>query len=77
MLNKEGNCKTTAKFRYKPFVQETLLLGLFLGSLFSEGLVTGRNFEFQNGLGLIMKQLVLTLHGFIFGRVYYRKDFYV
>ena len=33
------------------FIQKAFLLGLFSGSLFSEGLVIGRNFAFQNGLG--------------------------
>ena len=28
------------------------MLGFFSGSLFSEGLIIGRNFSFQNGLGL-------------------------
>ena len=38
--------------------------------------IIGRNFAFQNGLGLtIKKQVILTVHGLIFGRVYYRKDF--
>ena len=66
------------------------MLGLFSGELiFSEGLVIGRNFAFQNGFGLSIKtanntkiepktlgskQLTVTVHGLIFGRVYYRKD---
>ena len=57
------------------FVQKAFLLGLFSGSLFSEGLIVGRNFVFQNGLGLTIKQLALTVHGLIFGRSYYPKDF--
>ena len=47
------------------------------GGLFSEGLIIGRKFAFQNGLGLTIKQLAVTVHGFIFGRAYYRKDFCV
>ena len=35
------------------FVQKAFLLGLF--SSFSEGLIIGRNFAFQNGLGLTTK----------------------
>ena len=31
------------------------MLGLFSGSLFSEGLIIGRNFAFQNWLGLTIK----------------------
>ena len=34
------------------FVQKALLLGLVLGSLFSEGLIIGGNYAFQNGLDL-------------------------
>ena len=37
------------------FVQTAFLLGLFSGSLFLEGLIIGRNFAFQNGLGLTIK----------------------
>ena len=53
------------------------MLGLFLGSyFFSEGLIIGRNFAFQNELGFTiktdyensLKQLAVTVHGFIFGR---------
>ena len=33
------------------FVQKAVLLGLF-----SEGLIIGRNFVFQNGLGLTIKR---------------------
>ena len=47
----------------------------FRGSLFLEVLIIGRNFAFQNGLGLTIKQLALTVHGLMFGRAYYRKDF--
>ena len=36
-------------------VQKAFLLGLFSGSLFSEGLIIGRNFTFQNGLGMTIK----------------------
>ena len=57
------------------FVQKAFLLGLFLGELFLEGLNIRRNFAFQNGLGLTIKQLALTVHGPIFGRAYYQKDF--
>ena len=42
----------------------------FRWSLFSEGLVIGRNFSFQNGFGLSIKQLAITVHGLIFGRAY-------
>ena len=52
------------------FVQKAVLLGLFSGELIIE-----RNFAFQNGLGLTTKQLALTVHGLVFGRAYYRKDF--
>ena len=52
-------------------------LAYFRGSLFSEGLIIGRKFAFQNGLSLAIKQLALTVHGFIFGKAYYRKDFCV
>ena len=55
------------------FVQIAVLLGLFSG----QGLVIGRNFAFQNGLSLTIEQLALTVHGLIFGRAYYRKDFCV
>ena len=41
------------------------------------GLIIGRNFAFQNRLSLTIKQLALTVHGLIFGRAYYRKDFCV
>ena len=37
------------------FVQKTFLVGLFSGSLFSEGLIIGGNFAFPNGLGLTIK----------------------
>ena len=30
-------------------------MGVILGELFSEGLIIGRNFAFQNGLGLTIK----------------------
>ena len=60
------------------FVQKAVLLGYFLGSLFLEWLIIGRNFAFQiNGLRLTIKQLALTVHGLIFGSAYYRKDFCV
>ena len=59
------------------FVQKAVLLGLFSGELISEGPIIGRNFAFQNGLGLTTKQLAVTVHGLIFGRAYYRKDFCV
>ena len=40
------------------FVQKAFLLGSFSGvSLFSEGLIIGRNFAFQNGLGLAKHSL--------------------
>ena len=59
------------------FVQKAVLLAYFRARLFSEGLLIRRNFAFQNGLGLTIKQLALTVHGLIFGRAYYRKDFCV
>ena len=37
------------------FVQKAFLLGLFSGSLFSEGLVIRSNFAFQTGFGLSIK----------------------
>ena len=56
----------------------------FQGSLFSEGLVIGRNFAFQNESGLTIKTANNTpkkglkhlVHGLIFGRVYYRKGLF-
>ena len=59
------------------FVQKAVLLGLFSGELIFGGVIIGRNFAFQNGLGLTIKQLALTVHGLIFGRAYYRKEFCV
>ena len=41
-----------------------------------KGLIIGRTFAFQNGLGLTINHLALTVHGLIFGRAYYRKDFF-
>ena len=37
------------------FVQKAVLMGLFRGDLFSERLTIGRDFAFQNGLGLTIK----------------------
>ena len=37
------------------FVQKAVLLAYFRGSLFSEGLIIGRTFAFQNGFGLTIK----------------------
>ena len=37
------------------FVQKAFLLGFFPESLFSEGLITGRNFAFQIGLDWTIK----------------------
>ena len=37
------------------FVQKAFLLDLFSGSLFSERLIIGGNFAFQNGLYLTIK----------------------
>ena len=48
---------------------------IFGGAYVRKGLFIGGNFAFQNGLGLTIKQLALTVHGLIFGRAYYRKDF--
>ena len=50
-----------------------------------EGVIIGRNFPFENGLGLTnknslkhyensLKQLALTVHGHIFGRACYWRD---
>ena len=47
----------------------------FQGSIFLERLIIGRNFAFQNGLGSTIKLLAQTVHGLIFGRAFYRKDF--
>ena len=66
------------------FVQKAVYWAYFSGSLFSEGLVIGRNFAFQNGVGLSiktakntkmnsLKQLTVTVHGLTFRRDYYRK----
>ena len=49
----------------------------FQGSLFSEGLIIGGNFAFQNGLDLTIKTASINspiglIH--VFGRAYYRKD---
>ena len=38
------------------FVQKAFCWAYFRGSLFSEGLVIGRNFAFQNGFGLSLKK---------------------
>ena len=51
------------------FLQKAFLLGLFLGEL-----IFGGNFAFQNGLGLTIKTVTLTVHGLKFRRAYYRKD---
>ena len=37
------------------FVQKAFWWAYFQGSLFSQGLIIGRNFAFQNGLGLTIK----------------------
>ena len=55
---------------------------LFLVGLFAEGLVIGGNSLLQSRFGLIIKtalntmikQLILIVHGLIFGRAYYQKD---
>ena len=74
------------------FVQKLFSWAYFRGSLFSEGLTIGKNFAFQNGLGLAcnknslkhyennLKQLKIATTnglGLIFGKAYYRKDFCV
>ena len=47
------------------FVQKAVLL-----SLFSEGPIIGGNFAFQNGLSLTIKQLAITVHRLIIGRIF-------
>ena len=37
------------------FIQKAFCWAYFRGSLFSEGIIIGRNFAFQNGLGLTIK----------------------
>ena len=59
------------------FFQKVFCWAYFRESLFSQGLIIGRHFAFQNGLGLTIKPLALTVHGHIFGRAYYRRDFCV
>ena len=54
------------------FVRKAVLLGLF-----SAELIIGPELAFQNGLGLTIKQLAVTIHGLIFRRAYHRKDFCV
>ena len=47
-------------------------------SLFSEGLIIGGNFAFQNGLKHeynSLKQVTLTVHGLMFGRAYFGRIF--
>ena len=56
-----GMIKNTVKFRLYAlgliiFVQKAFFGWVyFRGSMFSEGLIIGRNFPFQNGLGLTIK----------------------
>ena len=73
------------------FVQSAFCWAYFRGSLFSEGLIIGMNFAFQNWSGLTIKtaqntkktalnsfkQLTLTVHGLMFRRAHYQKDFCV
>ena len=46
------------------FAQKGFLLGLF-----SKGFVNGKNFAFQNGFGLSIKTVTVTVHGLIIGRI--------
>ena len=77
-----GSAAVRLAYLYILFLQKAFLLAYFRGSLFSEELVIGRNFVFQNGFGLSIKtpkntkisskQLTVTLHGLIFwGAAYY------
>ena len=61
------------------FVQKAFCWAYFRGSLFSEGLIIGRNSAFQSlkHFENSSKQLAPTVHGLIFRRAYYRKDIYV
>ena len=49
------------------FVQKAVLLGLFSGELIFGGLIIGKHFAFQNGLGL---GLGLLAGGLIIGRIF-------
>ena len=69
------------------FAQKAFFAGLiFGGAYFRRGLLMEGICVSNNGLGLTiktaeqhhensLKQLALTVHGLIFGRAYYRKDF--
>ena len=68
------------------FVQKAVLLGLFSGELIFGGAYCWKEFFVSKWVGLdnknslkhyenILKQLALTVHGLIFRRAYYRKDF--
>ena len=60
------------------FVQKAVLLGfIFGGAYFQRGLLLEGILHFKKGLSLTIKQLALTVHGLIFGRAYYWKDFCV
>ena len=63
------------------FVQKAFLLGLLSGELNFGGAYYWKEFCISKGVGLdnknSLKQLALTVHELIFGRVYCRKDFWV
>ena len=52
MSRDRPSCNVTMSNTGLIFIQKAFMLGLFLGELFSEGLMIGTNFAFQNGLGL-------------------------
>ena len=54
-LPKITYCKIPMIIPGLTFVQKAFLLGSLSGSLFSEGLIIGGNFVFQNGLDSTMK----------------------
>ena len=70
------------------FVQKAVLLGLFSGELIFGGAYYWKEFCVSTWVGLdyknslkhyknSLKQLTLTVHGLIFERAHYRKDFCV
>ena len=74
--------------RGRIFVQKAFLLGLFSGEPIFGGSNHWKEFCVSKWVGLdnknslkqyknSLKQLALTVHGLIFGRAYYRKDFCV
>ena len=63
------------------FVQKAFSLGLFSGELIFGGAYYWKEFCVSKWVALgnensinCLKQLTVTVHGFIFGRAYYRKD---